>query len=349
MNEYYYIPKKKPRVPGIISIFDIILLVLAIVLGYMLIPIDLAVGISGTSRERAEGIELLIDDSGVEKGYFEALFDTGTRFPYVQKDDKYGTYLIYKDGKYESFDYEKGRKTVFGRSSRDNVPVGFVSSSGLTAFNDGTVYFENFKGFYGEAETDFNESLYTNGEFDFEKVTEILSNSDFESVSLCETAAIYNYMQNGTIVGYSDGTAWYVAKNGDEGYHLLSDNISEPVRLALNLGAHVKSVRVIENKYLMYITDGDIFIYINEENSKKLDCGDEVLGIDYSVDEDGKVSIYAYTQAELYRFDMTGNGVEYENLTVNDIDKPDGMYITKHWGKTMCWLRYGDKYSIYEN
>jgi len=349
MNEYYYIPPKKPRVPKLLTLIDIILLVVAIVLGYMLIPMDLSVGINGTSKERAAGIELLLLEGGVEQGYFDKLFETGTREPFVQADEKYGTYLIYKNGEYQSFNYEKGQKTIFGNSSRDDVPVGFVSTSGLVSETDSGVYFENFKGFYGNAEVSKFDYLFTDGTFDFNKVTQLLADGKEENISLLNASAIYHYMQNGTIVGYADGVAWYVAKNGEDGYHLIRDRVGEEPSLAYNLGQYGHNVYMIDNRYLMYALDGDLYIYYNDEHNKRLDCGDDIIGLDYAVSEDGKVTIFIYTASKLFRFELTGNGVEYENLQTNDIEAPDGMYITKEWNKTLCWLRYGENYSIYEN
>lgn len=349
MNEYYYIPPKKPRVPKLLTLIDIILLVVAIVLGYMLIPMDLSVGINGTSKERAAGIELLLLEGGVEQGYFDKLFETGTREPFVQADEKYGTYLIYKNGEYQSFNYEKGQKTIFGNSSRDDVPVGFVSTAGLVSETDSGVYFENFKGFYGNAEVSKFDSLFTDGTFDFNKVTQLLADGKEENISLLNASAIYHYMQNGTIVGYADGVAWYVAKNGEDGYHLIRDRVGEEPSLAYNLGQYGHNVYMIDNRYLMYALDGDLYIYYNDEHNKRLDCGDDIIGLDYAVSDDGKVTIFVYTASKLFRFELTGNGVEYENLQTNDIEAPDGMYITKEWNKTLCWLRYGENYSIYEN
>lgn len=349
MNEYYYIPPKKPRIPKLLTLVDVILLVAAIVLGYILIPMDLSVGISGTSKERAEGIERLVRESGVEQGYFDQLFETGTREPFVQKDEKYGTYLIYKDGQYQSFDYEKGHKTIFGNESRGDVPVGFASASGLVSETENGVYYENMKGFYGSVEVDKFDSLWTDGTFDFDKATQILADGKDGNVSLLDAAAIYHYMQNGTIVGYADGVAWYVARNGDDGYHLIRDRVDEEPSLALNLGQYGQNVYMIENTYLMYAIDGDLLLYYNDEHNKKLDCGDDVIGLDYAVSDDGTITIFAYTASQLIRFDLTGDGVEYDNLRMDDIETPDSMYITKEWNKTLCWLRYGDNYSIFES
>lgn len=349
VNEYYYIPPKKPRVPKLMTLVDVILLVVAIVLGYLLIPMDLSAGINGTSEERAAGIERLLRESGVEQGYFNKLFETGTREPFVQADEKYGTYLIYKDGEYQSFDYEKGQKTIFGNSSRGDVPVGFVSAAGLVAETKNGVYYENMKGFYGSTEVSKFDSLCTDGTFDFNKATQILSDGKEGNISLLDTSAIYHYMQNGTIVGYADGVAWYVARNGDDGYHLIRDRVDEEPSLAYNLGEYGQNVYMIDNRYLMYAVDGDLYLYYNDEQNKRLDCGDDIIGLDYAVGDDDKVTIFVYTASKLFRFELTGNGVEYENLQTNDIETPDGMYITKEWNKTLCWLRYGEDYSIYEN
>jgi hypothetical protein len=349
MNDYYYIPPKKPRIPKPVTIFDIVLLIAAVILGCILIPMDLSAGISGTSIERAKGIEKLVLENGVEKGYFDTLFETGTREPFVQADKKYGTYLIYKDGKYESFNYEKGQKTIFGSSSRQNAPVGFVSSSGLVSETEDGIYYENMKGFYGSADMDFSDSLFTEGTFDFEKTTDLLANGKDENISLADATAIYHYMKNGTIVGYADGVAWYVARNGQDGYHLLRDHADKPVSLAYDLGKYGKNVYMINNMYLMYEVDGDLYIYYNDEYNRRLDCGDDVVGLDYAINDDGKITIFAYTPSKLFRLDLTGNGVEYENLRIDDINNPDGMYITKEWNKTLCWLRYGKEYSIYES
>jgi len=136
MNNYYYIPPKKPRVPKPITVLDIILLVAAIILGYLLIPIDLSAGIGGTSKERAEGIELLLREEGVEPGYFNDLFKTGTKSTFIQPDEKYGTYLLFKDGQYKSYDYENKKNTLFGNVSKKNVSAGFVSTAGLTSVTE---------------------------------------------------------------------------------------------------------------------------------------------------------------------------------------------------------------------
>ena len=349
MNEYYYIPPKKPRVPKVLTVVDIILFAFVIVLGYLLIPLDLSVGISGTSKDRAEGIELLVRENGVDSGYFDALFETGTREPFVQADKKYGTYLIYKDGKYQSFDYENGRKTIFGNQTREKVPTGVVSAAGLVSETENGIYYENMKGFYGSIEVDLFDSLCTDGNIDFDKATQILADGKDGNVSLLNATAIYHYMKNGTIVGYADGVAWYVAKNGEEGYHLIRDRGDETARVALNLGQYGQNVYMIDNTYLMYTIDGDLFLYYNDANNKKLDCGDDVIGLNYSIAEDGKITIFAYTASQLFRFDLTGEGVEYDNLRVDDIETPDGMYITKEWNKILCWLRYGENYSIYES
>lgn len=349
MNEYYSIPPKKPRVPKLLTLFDIILLVAAIVLGYMLIPMDLSAGISGTSKERAEGIERLVLEAGVEQGYFDALFDTGTRETFVQADEKYGTYLIYKDGKYQSFDYEKGHKTIFGNASRGNIPMGFVSANGLVSKTDNGIYYENMKGFYGDIEIGLFDAFCTDGAFDFDKATQILADGKDGNISLLDATAVYHYMQNGTIIGYADGVAWYVAKNGEEGYHLIRDRVDEEPSLAYDLGEYGQNVYMIDNRYLMYAVDGDLYLYCNDEHNKRLDCGDDVIGLDYAVSDDGTVTVFAYTASQLIRFDLTGVGVEYDNLRMDDIETPDGMYITKEWNKTLCWLRYGDNYSIYES
>lgn len=349
MNEYYYIPPQKPRVPKLLTLVDVILLVVAIVLGYLFIPMDLSAGINGTSKERAAGIEHLLRESGVEQGYFDQLFETGTREPFVQADEKYGTYLLYKDGQYRSYDYEKKQRTIFGNSSRKDVPVGVAANIGLVSETESGVYFEDMKGFYGSIEVDKFDSLCTDGAFDFNKATQILADGKEGRISLLDATAIYHYMQNGTIVGYADGVAWYVARNGEDGYHLIRDFVDEEPAVALNLGKYGQDVYMIDNKFLMYAIDGDIFLYYNDDHNKKLDCGDDILGLNYAVDEDGTVTIYAYTASQLFRFDLTGEGVEYDNLRIDDIETPEGMYITKEWGKTLCWLRYGENYSIYGN
>ncbi len=349
MNDYYYIPPKKPRVPKLLTLLDIILLAVAVILGYLLIPMELSAGINGTSKERAEGIELLVRESGVETGYFDKLFETGTRNTFVQADEQYGTYLLFKDGQYKSYDYENKKKTLFGNASRDNVPTGFVSASGLVSKTENGIYYENFKGFYGDAEIEVFKSLCTDGTFDFNKTTQLLADGKDNNISLLDAAAIYHYMQNGTIVGYADGVAWYVAKNGEDGYHLIRDRVNEEPSLAINLGQHGQNVYMIENTYLMYAIDGDLFLYYNDDHNKKLDCGDDVVGLDYAVSDDGKITIFAYTASQLFRFDLTGDGVEYDNLRIDEIETPEGMYITKEWNKTLCWLRYGENYSIYEN
>jgi len=344
MNNYYYIPPKKPRVPKPITVLDIILLVAAIILGYLLIPIDLSAGIGGTSKERAEGIELLLREEGVEPGYFNDLFKTGTKSTFIQPDEKYGTYLLFKDGQYKSYDYENKKNTLFGNVSKKNVSAGFVSTAGLTSVTETGIYYENFKGFYGDFEIDVPDLLCTDGTFDYNKTTRLLAGGRDSKISLLNAAAIYHYIQNGTIVGYSDGVAWYVAENGEGGYQLIRDDIYDEPSIVENLGQYGQNVYVIENTYLMFAVDGDLFLHYDDDHKTTLDCGDDVIGLDYSVSDDGKIKIYAYTASQLYRFNLTGNGVEYEDLRVDKIDTPDGMYITTEWDKTLCWLRYGEEY-----
>lgn len=348
-----YLPSKPNT--SFIRIIDIILIAVILVLLKITVPVDLSVGLKGTSMEQAKAVEEILNTEMVNPGFFEELFEDSS----VQNGNGV---QVYREGYYihttENFmtgytEFLKNRGSERKCITQGNSPKGLLVAGTLIAIDDGYVYADNLDGIFGTTTILATERFYQDGVVNYQVVTDLLNKNQTEEVTLLDVAAIYGLIEENILIGYSEGVAWFFEKG--EGKAAVVNYTSEGSTRKRNVNENVDDAMVIENEWILLDKGGDLFLNTVETNElRRFGLADDtkrwgdLLMLGYGMREDGSVTVYGMTETSVIWFTTKAGSVEMENGRYEERKVKNICVTSKNGKEVTCWVPDGKKWLWYD-
>lgn len=339
---------------------DVIIFAIFLIVLLVLTPFEWSVGATGTSTATQEKIMAIIEERTISQNFFAELFSNGNMQSggYVQAQDAKTQMYYYEYG--DLGRYEEPSKNIFRKKSTKIEQKGMLIGSSFVSLNeDGTLYYETLgnvglekmgdDGIHGTIKWDWRAYISDSDGYDYAKITSLLDANSTERISLKDGIVLSALILENSLVGYKDGTAWFV-KDTESISRLIKSTANEVTDLNLTFkreGANY--VMVANNEYFLFTdSQGRLGVYslsessgtfysINDNNGKT----GFVNAFTYDVKEDGTVRIHAVTDYFYWFACMTGNGVELTEITsTNYDDEEDVMRFDNKTAKEIAF--YGD-------
>lgn len=354
---------------------DVIIFAIFLIVLWVLTPFEWSVGATGTSTVIQEKIMSRIEDGAVSQNFFAELFSNGNMQSggYVQKLNAKTQLFYYEHGNRGR--YEEATKNIFRKKSAKIEQNGMLLGSTFISLNeDGTLYYETLgnvglekmgdDGIHGTITWDWRAYISDSNGYDYTKITSLLDANSTERISLKDGIALSALILENSLIGYKDGTAWFV-KDTDSNSRLIKSTSNEVTDLNLTFkreGANY--VMVADNEYFLFgDSQGRLGVYSLSALSGTFYTvtdtsgnSDEVNAFTYDIKEDGTVRIHAVTDSFYWFASMTGKGVEIIDVqSTNYDDEEDVLKFDNKTAKEIAfcdntiYLFFGnDNYHYYE-
>lgn len=347
-------PPKKPFNPKVLYTFDLIFFVAFTVALIFLIPFDINADFIGETENASEDINEYLESVNIDEGFFEAVFENGNLQSggYVQAG-KQNKYYLYegtdKGGKYYSFkfagekDYKKTRSTKVDGT-------GVITPRGLVTLDkSGRIYFDEISTeLRGSVDFDWKQYVSFDGEYDYKFITQMLLKNNDAKTPLKDAAVLSALISENTLVGYHDGTAWFIDKSNPEKPKLIKST-ADTVEVLGTVSPYKKYAMVAQGKYFICDNERGIAVtniesgegrYINLTNTEGV--GEDVICYTYDITE-GRVRLHIVSETLYMRAKLTGNGGDYDDTqwTFYREDVEDPAIAIAFVDKT-SWIYSGD-------
>ncbi len=318
---------------------DVIVFAIFLVVLWVLTPFEWSVGPTGTSTATQEKIMSMMEERAISKNFFAELFKNGSMQSggYVQVYDAKTQLFYYEYGALGR--YEEPSKNIFRKKSAKTEQKGMLIGSAFVSLNeDGTLHYETLgnvglekmgdDGIHGTIKWNWKEYISNSDGYDYTKITSLLDKNVTERISLKDGIALSALILENSLIGYKDGTAWFV-KDTDGNSRLIKSTSDEIKDLNLTFkreGANY--VMVADNEYFLFTdSQGRLGIYnlsalsgtfyTIADNSGKSGA---VNAFTYDIKEDGTVRIHAVADCFYWFANMTGKGVELVDVQSTNYD-----------------------------
>ncbi len=323
---------------------DVIIFAIFLIVLWVLTPFEWSVGATGTSTDTQEKIMQMMEERSVSKNFFAELFKNGNMQSggYVQAQDAKTQMYYYEYGNLGR--YEEMSKNIFRKKSAKTEQNGMLIGSSFVSLNeDGTLYYETLgniglekmgdDGIHGTITWDWRAYISDSNGYDYAKITSLLDANSTESISLKDGIALSALILENSLVGYKDGTAWFV-KDTDSNSRLIKSTSNEVTDLNLTFNREgANYVMVADNEYFLFgDSQGRLGVYSLSALSGTFytvtDTGGnsgEVNAFTYDIKEDGTVRIHAVTDSFYWFASMTGKGVELIDVQSTNYDSEEDV------------------------
>ena len=354
---------------------DVIFLTIFLALLWVLTPFEWSVGAAGTSTATQEKIITILDSRSVSKNFFAGLFENGNMQSGGYVQGKYAKDQIYYYEYGNLGRYEQPTRNIFRKKSGKIKQPGMLVGSALISLNDdGTLYYETLgspglekmgdSGIHGTLNWDWKAHISNSEGYDYAKITSMLDLNCQNKISLKDGVSLSALILENSLVGYKDGTAWFV-KDTDGISRLIKSTANEVIDMNLTFKREgTNYVMVADNEYFLFTdSNGRFGVYSLSELSGtfytiKNTAGESgnVIAFTYDIKEDGTVRIHAVTDSFYWFADMTGAGVGLVDIQSTDYDDAEDVlsYDSKtakgiSFSNGTCYLFFGNKdYHYYE-
>lgn len=338
---------------------DVVFLVIFLILLWVLTPFEWSVGATGTSTATQEKIMAIIEERTISQNFFAELFKNGNMQSggYVQAQDTKTQMYYYEYG--DLGRYEEPSKNIFRKKSAKIEQNGMLIGSSFVSLNeDGTLYYETLgnvglekmgdDGIHGTIMWDWRAYLSDSNGYDYTKITSLLDANSAERISLKDGIALSALILENSLIGYKDGTAWFV-KDTDSNSRLIKSTSSEVTDLNLTFkreGANY--VMVADNEYFLFgDSQGRLGVYSLSTLSGTFYTVTDTSGnsgkvnaFTYDIKEDGTVRIHAVTDSFYWFASMASKGVELIDIQSANYD--DAEDVLKFDNKTAKEIAFCD-------
>lgn len=353
----YPIPKKKGNT-RLVHLYDVAALVVLVYFLWILFPVgtalDFGAGTDGSSQVYAQTLTEQLEQNAVGAGYFSHMFNcctiqNGGAVYSIAGDDLYFRYVQDgKKGSYQPF-YRSGGNYSGNEKNSTDVPMGLMTRAWyLTVLEDGTVFYDNLEGFYGESDY----VIDVDGEVDYMEITQLLIRSDTEALNLKDTARLLYLIQENILIGYCDGTAWFRVNDTDCVWarSYTAEGQASESRFYENVG----KILAVNNQGLLFDADGEVWICSLSLNSYKgvgfadsVDSWGKLVDFGYAM-KDGQLQFFGLTENKMIHIVLepeTMSAIAWKEHDVN-YGHPYGVYVT--YGEDVtAWVSYEGGYHFY--
>lgn len=318
---------------------DALFLALFLILLWVFTPFEWSVGAAGTSTKTQEKIMTIMEERTIPQNFFAELFESGNMQSggYVQSQNAETQMYYYEYGALGR--YEEATKSIFRKKSAKTEQPGMLVASSFVSLNeDGTLYYETLgnvglekmgeDGIHGTLAWDWKAYVSDSEGYDYKKITSMLEASSAERISLKDGVALSALILENSLIGYKDGTAWFV-KDTESSSRLIKSTSTEVTDLDLTFNREGAGyVMVADSEYFLFCdSQGRLGVYSLSESSGTFYTVADTSGnsgkvnaFTYDIKEDGAVRIHAVTDSFYWFADMTGEGVELTNIQSSNYD-----------------------------
>ncbi len=323
---------------------DVFFLAIFLILLWVLTPFEWAVGATGTSTATQEKIMAIMEERTISQDFFAELFESGNMQSggYVQAQDAKTQLYYYEYGALAR--YEESSKSIFRKkSAKVNQKGMLVGSSFISLNEDGTLYYETLgnvglekmgdDGIHGTLDWEWKKYISNADGYDYAKITSMLDANSTERISLKDGIVLSALILENSLIGYKDGTAWFV-KDTDGNSRLIKSTSSEVTDLNLTFKREGSNYTMVaDNEYFLFgDSQGRLGVYNLSESSGTFYTvtdtngkAGEVNAFTYDIKEDGAVRIHAVTDSFYWFANMTGNGVELIDVQSTSYDDAEDV------------------------
>lgn len=354
-SKYYDLPKK-PFNPRAVHLYDIAAMILVFAIALTLMPIGTTVDFSAGFNQKSEAylqeeymdLVSVFEEGDTSSGAFRTLFMTSclqnSGYVYETRDGYYfykngeqgmGYYLMDDEGNMERADKQEG----------DN-PLGLIIDGVcLSVMENGQIFIDDLDGKSGlmDAYVDLD------AEIDYAEVAKIMLSSE---ISYRDAAMLWHLIQQEIIIGFDGDAVWF--QEASDGIHRIYRATEYEVEEKLCWEAEMWDVMVIDDRYLIHAEAGNLYIYCLETGDAVYMPFDEwtelgeLLQLAYRVNVNGKIRIYALNSQKPSYYDLSGNGVEMDQMVRMDGvngEKVYGLYPTGIYDTIIVWFREAGQYT----
>lgn len=359
-GKYYSIPRKILN-PRAVHLYDIAAMAIVIVLALTVLPIGKILDFSVRFNEKSESYlvhetELRtkdISERWVKNTFFEDYFESTM----IQNDSALckvdDELYFYKNGEqgYSYYPYSTGDDAATSQSitcAEDTLQPGIIGSNFyLSIAEDGRIYYDDMDDLSGWTD------CYIHSEAtDLSAVSKLLCSG--EKITLNQAALIWDLIRKGTLVGFSDNTAWFcISEDGND--HIYRGTASGLEDYYI-IDGKAPQVMVAFNTFLFYKDPGGDLYAVNLKEQKTLyfpystdwsNFGD-VIQIAYVKLNNGNIRLYSLNEITSVYADFTGVGVEmadeptYISATTNK--NYSAVMTTRTRDGITVWFRDGEQW-----
>lgn len=354
MVKYYKIPKSG-RNPRAVHLYDILAMVLMLVAALTALPLgktlDLSVGFQEKSEaylaEEARELNTQFENGAIPSSSLRSMF----RISCLQT----GGYVYAAGEDYYSYqERDKGLgyyREVTGEGVVDRVdsmrgshPRGLICNGVCIAVEeDGRIFFDDLegRGAYMDARVNMEEPA------SLEEANRILHES---RIPCLDAAKLWVLIEQDVLIGYDDDAAWFHKET--DGVHRFYRGTGKGVEEKFSLEGPLWDAMVIDDRYLIYAMNGDLYFRWLETGettyhaiSENAELG-ELRQLAYLLTDKDHIRVYALNSGKAVYFDLTGNGLEMEGTKMNgkDFSNVSGLYLTGTGDVTLIWFKEPGQY-----
>lgn len=366
-SDYYVIPTYPHTQSKVITVFGIMMFV-AVMIGVIYIcpwkPSEGLVSIDYSPVLVAEEDQIISpDESIIDAKLLENLFETGTLQSggYVQKKTDEEYHLYYKNvitNCYQTGEFDDGLEFSTKISGLKNTGL-CLGNHFVSVSDDQQIIYQNLDTLVrNEFEFDWKETITNDEEYDYCKITRLLSSKAEKLLSIREVAAIAGLIQENILIGYQNGEAWFFVPE-DNGLMKLVCSNSDSWGVAIDKLDKPNIYAMVADGTYLILDYKDKLGVIHIDNIRgyyyptKTENGEEpVLGFSYSI-RDNVVTIYQYGETTMQWLSFRdheekASDIQSHNYRNDGEELPTAMGITMSDEIDIIWHQLKKDYHWYK-